>query len=175
MAAPIKGYDGEVDGVICLESFHPEAKFSEDFCESLSAATAGLVPHIHVLKSLGRTDDRWCPWHPRVHRWDLALLLRRICHAVAETIETKITEDSIECAIWSVDRANRELWMYATSGYGIEYLKEETIPFDSFTGCVAECPVGHGRTRAIQGRTGQVRFGLTPRGAMGRTKMVITS
>jgi hypothetical protein len=142
MAAPINAFSGDVIGVICLETFHSTERFSKPLLDALVAGTAGLVPHIHVLQSLGRTDASWCSWHPRLHKWDFALLLRRICHAIAEAIEDKIAADSIDCAIWLVDRSNCELWMYASSGYGIEYIKEETHPFGSFTGCVADCSAG---------------------------------
>jgi hypothetical protein len=162
MAAPLKTYGGELVGALCLEAYHRKGRFSKAMCDDLAATVAGLVPHILVLKSLDRTDGRWCPWHPRVHKWDLALVLRRICHAIAEAIEGDIT-DGIECAVWSVDRDNRELYVYGVSGYGMEYIKDETLPFESFTGCVAECPAG----TVGQGHPGQNHSILWTRTATG--------
>ncbi len=140
MAVPLITPEGELIGVLHLESLHPGA-FSAAMLADLEMATGELIPHALALRSLDQTGPRWCPWHPRVHRWDLSRVLRRVCHAVKEALDGD-DKDAIQCAIWAVDRPNDEIYIYATTGHGTQYIKDRTLGFRSFTGAVAQCPVG---------------------------------
>jgi hypothetical protein len=148
MASPLKTYDGELIGVLCVESPHPDS-FSSGLLADFTAATAELAPHVLVLKSQGMANMRSCPWHPRIHGWDFARVLRRVCHSLAQTIEDDGV-DGIEVAIWSVDRVHGELNVYATSGEAVEFVREQSLDMNSFTGFVAQSParsVGRVRPR----------------------------
>jgi putative methionine-R-sulfoxide reductase with GAF domain len=148
MAVPLVTGDGRMLGVLNVDSRMPGA-FSAGQVEDLQAAAGDLVPHLLILEAL-KGGESWCPWHPEVHGWDLRDTFRQICHAVKDGLGG----DGMQCTIWYADWANDELFVYATSGYGYEYVTAATLPIDSFTGRVAASPEGTVR----EGRPGDRGF-----------------
>jgi hypothetical protein len=136
LAVPVLALDGELLGVLNLESRLADA-FRPAQLEELQAAASVLIPHLRVLAAL---DE--CPWHPEVHGWDLTALFERFCHAVVRGLNQPDEEDTASCTIWYADWAKDELFVYATSGYDMEYLNQLTLPARSFTGRVAASPPG---------------------------------
>jgi hypothetical protein len=134
LAVPVIALDGELLGVLNLESRLADA-FRPAQLDELQAAASALIPHLRVLAAL---DD--CPWHPEVHGWDLTGLFQRFCHAVVRGLNQPDEEDTASCTIWYADWAKEELFVYATSSYDTEYVSQLTLPARSFTGTVAASP-----------------------------------
>lgn len=130
-AVAVTAADGRVLGVINLESRRPAA-FDPVQIAALQTAAVTFVPHLLVL-----ADDGACPWHPEVHGWDLTDLAGRFCHAVAGAYNRRAAADTATCTVWYADHDKDELFVYATSGYDLEYQAERTLPMDSFVGRVA--------------------------------------
>jgi hypothetical protein len=146
MAAPLLDHEGKLIGVACLESLHSDAFTAGDVAH-LAEMAAKMTPHLLVLESIDRGDESWCPWHPRVHRWTLCRVLRQVCHAIREAIDGT-GSDAIACAVWAADRPNRSLYVYANALHGSEYVENQALSFNTFMGCIAECPKGStGRAR----------------------------
>lgn len=125
-------------GVINLESREVNA-FSSAQIGALQAAVGAFVPHLLVLAAATRSDEMWLPWHPEIHGWDLTRVFQKLCH----TITASLGADSTKCSIWYVDRLKQSLFVYATSGYDIEYMRHRTLSLDSCTGRIADAPRGH--------------------------------
>jgi hypothetical protein len=136
LAVPVIALDGDLVGVLNLES-RQVGTFRAAQVEELQAAASVLIPHLRVLADL---DE--CPWHPEVHGWDLTQIFQRFCLAVVQGLNQPDGEDTASCTIWYADWAKDELFVYATSGYDIEYISELTLPMDSFCGRVAAGPPG---------------------------------
>ena len=131
LAVPILTHDGELLGVLNFES-NLEGSFTPAQIETLQAAAIALVAHLLVLIGVERS-----PWHPEVHGWDLTGLFTRFCHSLAQFLDLDSRDDMTTCSIWYVDRPKNELFVYATSGYDVEYIKDKTLPTRSFMGKVA--------------------------------------
>jgi len=136
LAVPILTHDGELLGVFNLES-NLEDSFSPAQIDTLRAAAIAVVPHLLVLAGVERS-----PWHPEEHGWDLTGLFTRFCHSLAHFLDLDRQDDMTTCSIWYVDRPKNELFVYATSGYDVEYIKDKSLPMRSFMGRVAASPQG---------------------------------
>lgn len=112
-----------------LESIDPLA-FNHDDLERLSAAIGAAVPHLLVLRACSRRGrpEEWIPWCPGIDGWDLTRLLHGLCHEISDAIEP----DYAKTTIWYHDARRKKndgkLFVYATSGYDIEYMFQRTLP-----------------------------------------------
>ena len=119
----------EVLGVVNLESIKKDA-FSVADLEELQAKVGSMVSHLLILRSIQAQDESWLPWHPDLFGWDLSILFQKLCHTVAASIDP----DGAKCSIWYMDWAKKQLFVYASSGYDIEYKYERILPIESFMG-----------------------------------------
>jgi GAF domain-containing protein len=126
------GHTRRVLAVLNLESTISNS-FSWADVEELQVAAGAFVHHLLVLEALDAHDSQWLAWHPELHGWDLSRILQRLCHTVAEALD----RDSSMCTIWYMDRPKNSLFVYATSGYDIEYKTDRVLPMESCTGRAA--------------------------------------
>lgn len=120
---------GALLGVVNLEAM-PDNKlpFNPDHFEEIRAAIGAAVPHLLVLQVLDpkAPADLWIPWHPDVCGWDLTAFLQRLCHIVASQFEPHHAKASI----WYHDDPKKTFFVYATSGYDIEYMHKHELPVE---------------------------------------------
>ncbi|MCO6455881.1 MAG: GAF domain-containing protein, partial [Pirellulaceae bacterium] len=139
LAVPVFDADRNLVGVLNLECRLAD-RFIEQQVGDLTLAASCLVPHMLVLRNVDR-----CPYHPERHGWDLSVILNRLCHAVTRGLDQAlgtVAADTTSCTVWYCDQPKRELFVFATSGFDVEYIADNTLPEDSFTGRVALEKIG---------------------------------
>lgn len=136
MAIPIL-FSQKLLGCVNLEC-RERAAFNPAHVEELQAAAGALIPHLLILESLQSGGPAWVPWHHEMQGWDLSYLFKRICHAVAQSFDRDVSK----ATIWYMDKPKAQLFVYATSGYDIEYRCDRVLPLESFIGNAVCSPRG---------------------------------
>lgn len=125
---------GQTAWVVNLQS-RERGAFNRAQLEEIQSAALEMRPDLLVLKQLNREGDVGVPYHPAIHGNDLVQVAERLCYTLVETIDPNYAHASI----WYADR---DLWVYASSGYDDEYRMSRTLRHESFTGAVTETAPG---------------------------------
>ena len=139
LSVPIFAPDGELLGVLHFESFEPAA-FSSAHLGDLQVSIVELVPHL-LLQQIAIQDPQSYLWYPYRYDWSVERVLGRWVHTVTDVLpNTQVAKPCL--TLWHVDWEKERVWVLAASRYDYEYVKDKTLPLDSFIGNVALLPRG---------------------------------
>jgi len=155
LSVPITSAQGDLLGVLHFES-SSKAAFSCAHLEDVATAALSLVPHLHLLQLSRVWQDQhiWCPYG---YGWSIDRVLSRWVYTMMDAVSSGETP-APGFTLWHVDWEKQQLWVRATSRYDYEYMKEDTLPLDSFTGRIAQLPPNAVRRTRLDDAEGFLRY-----------------
>jgi len=140
--AAIPIFDAEDEwllGVLCLETTSRE--FTPADQSTLQVAVRRLAVPMICLQ-WNRPEARHWPWAPAHQRWGTAIVPHQVCGTLVKALGYGDYSDDYCAMLWLMDRSKNVLQLLGTTYYDTEFLCQEQLPRDSFTGAISDLTRG---------------------------------